>query len=134
MSADSQKMKNKNSWRRDTLHHSQNDMPKTDNSIDCPCGGYYAKKNKSRHLKTKLHQAYEEQKVCVHCGERATMEDDECPLCHMYQDLHRCPLCDAMTREGEECDHYCDIHDDIQLLHDGNGGYYCDICDEEQGL
>ena len=90
-------MKNKNLWRRDTLRRSQNNMPKTDNSIDCPCGGYYAKKNKSRHTKTKLHQAYEEQ-------------------------------------QGKESEYYCDIHEDLLLLHDGNGGYYCDRCDEEQGL
>jgi hypothetical protein len=143
-------------------------MTKTANSIECPCGGNYVKKNKSRHMKTKKHQAYEqlhenvcgnhgcgteldedemivyslsrngvetrwceecfdndgaearrngwvfdqdgedilnerEQQVCIHCGERATMEDSECPLCHMYQDLFRCTQCDAMSSNQEQC-------------------------------
>lgn len=96
-------MKNKNSRRKDTLQPLTNNM-KSANSIVCACGGNYVKKNKSRHMKTKLHQAYEQKVECINCGERATMEDGECPLCHMYQDLHRCALCDAMVREGEECE------------------------------
>lgn len=36
--------------------------------------------------------------------------------------------------KGDECDDYCDVpnHADILLRHDGNGGFYCDVCDKER--
>jgi len=35
---------------------------------------------------------------------------------------------------GTESEHYCDEHQDEVLLHDGKGGHYCEVCDEEDGV
>jgi len=33
--------------------------------------------------------------------------------------------------EGEKSKHYCDVHENEVLLHDGSGGFYCGECDTE---
>jgi hypothetical protein len=35
--------------------------------------------------------------------------------------------------KGTKSKYYCDAHPDTILLNDGNGGHYCDDCDEEDG-
>lgn len=266
------------------LSPSHTTMPKSANSIDCACGGNYVKKNKSRHIKTKLHRAFmerhcgnhgcgkaledwedydyvsskdgEEQKwcleclqmnglearrnghvfnelaeeklyyeehkeVCHHCGELATMEDNRCGLCgkpqwqcgnpgcgteldeeemivyslsrngvetkwceecfdndglearrngwvfdgdgedilneRIEQGVYHCSHCDKTSHDEQECsecgfsgyapelgcrdetcdvckkgkesEFFCDVHSDLHVKHDGDGGYYCDECD-----
>lgn len=40
----------------------------------------------------------------------------------------------CVSKEGEKGDissHYCDIHENENLRHDGDGGYYCEECDED---
>ncbi len=32
---------------------------------------------------------------------------------------------------GQKSEFYCDVHEDEHVLHDGDGGYYCQDCDEE---
>lgn len=39
----------------------------------------------------------------------------------------------TLPSKGEESDMYCDVHEDINLQHDGDGGLYCAECDEESG-
>ena len=67
-------------------------MPKSAKSVDCPCGGYYTKNNKTNHFRTKKHQKYEkaqQETRCRHCGEEAEIDKDttECSNCGMYQDI-----------------------------------------------
>jgi hypothetical protein len=33
--------------------------------------------------------------------------------------------------DGEKSKHYCDVHENEVLLHDGSGGFYCEECDTE---
>ena len=37
--------------------------------------------------------------------------------------------------KGDYSKYYCDVeeHEDVRLCHDGDGGYYCEVCDEECG-
>ena len=39
-------------------------------------------------------------------------------------------------KKGEESEYFCDrsIHENIILLHDGAGGWYCPSCDDEDEL
>jgi hypothetical protein len=40
-------------------------------------------------------------------------------------------IADSDPKKGTESAHYCDQHHDDPLLHDGDGGLYCDTCDSE---
>lgn len=37
-------------------------------------------------------------------------------------------------KKGEESEHNCDEHHEVALLHDGNGGHYCEECDTEDHI
>jgi hypothetical protein len=55
-------------------------MPRSANSIDCACGGRYTPPNKSSHMKTKKHQAYEaslHENVCGNHGCGTELDEDE---------------------------------------------------------
>lgn len=71
------------------------------------------------------------QKTCK-CGQIAK-ENDLCS--HGVADGVCCPCQECRSQcQGAESEWYCDIHEDILLLHDGDGGFYCDECDEECGF
>lgn len=38
-------------------------------------------------------------------------------------------------KKGDYSKYYCDVeeHEDVRLCNDGDGGYYCEVCDEECG-
>ena len=71
-------------------------------SIECSCGGHYTLPNKSKHIKTKKHQKYQNEK-----DKDAEVED---------------------TSRGATSKFYCDIHEDELLVHDGDGSYWCSEC------
>ena len=170
---------------------------KSANSIECACGGNYVKKNKSRHIKTKLHQAYmehvcgnpgcgtelDEEEMIVYSLSRNGVETRWCEECfdndglearrngwvfdgdgedilneRIEQAVYHCSHCDKTSHDEQECtecgfsgyapelgcrdeacdvckkgkesEFFCDVHTDLHVKHDGDGGYYCDECDE----
>lgn len=53
----------------------------------------------------------------------------------IYEGRVFCPDCMPYDEEddnekGTESEFYCDIHTDRLILHDGDGGFYCEECDE----
>lgn len=54
----------------------------------------------------------------------------QCQLCkECYEELKEMEE-DDEPEKGEESEWYCDRHEDEKLLHDGMGGHYCELCDE----
>lgn len=70
-------------------------MPKSANSIDCPCGGHYVKKNQSKHFKTKKHQKYEEEQLekCANCKEELTEDTHIFTLSKNDEEKTWCSTC-----------------------------------------
>jgi hypothetical protein len=71
-----------------------------------------------------------------YCGD-CDNECDKCGYCHHYTEK-KCPTgkeCEDYTKWREEpkrdefSESFCEIHDDENLLHDGDGGLYCYSCD-----
>jgi len=38
---------------------------------------------------------------------------------------------DEDEEKGKESEHFCDVHEEEPILHDGNGGFMCQVCDDE---
>lgn len=80
-------------------------MPKSANSIDCPCGGHYVKKNQSKHFKTKKHQKYEEEQLekCANCKEELTEDTHIFTLSKGEEEKTWCDTCfDDCGRDARE--------------------------------
>ena len=84
-------------------------MPKSANSIDCPCGGYYVKKNKNKHFKTQKHQKYEEGSTCGECGVSTQGRK--------IRSLWNNTLCEKCGEESEEEDEEVDVFELEGLFH-----------------
>lgn len=73
---------------------------------------------------------------CEGCGEaEGTNARHDCGckmLCDECLPKHDVECEDFKTTEkGELSEYFCDEHPDYNLLHDGNGGHYCEECDME---
>jgi hypothetical protein len=102
-------------------------MPKSANSIDCPCGGYYTKKNRTKHMKTKKHQKYEEEQLekCANCNEKLTEDTHIFTLSKDEEEKTWCETCfndcgrDAREDGWKFDEQGEDLLDTIECLHCG---------------
>jgi hypothetical protein len=70
---------------------------------------------------------------CSHC-DKTSHDEQECSECGFsgYAPELGCrdETCDV-CKKGKESEFFCDVHTDLHVKHDGDGGYYCDECDEK---
>jgi hypothetical protein len=66
-------------------------------------------------------------------GERKTWVDDNWKsMLEKFIDYAEQSLEESLSEEkGKESEHFCDVHEEEPILHDGNGGFMCQVCDDE---
>lgn len=74
-------------------------MPiRSEQSINCDCGGRYTAKNRKKHMKTKKHRDYDYKKVCYYCEENTAADGMMTPMSQDGKNEKLC--CDCFHKCG----------------------------------
>ena len=95
---------------------------------------YATKKAFEKHMSDWFYD-YMADKFCMD-NDQAECEEVKCGSDSLYEaamDYCNNKNIEIIYKKGSESEFYCDVHEDTQLCNDGNGGHYCDDCDDEDG-